>query len=153
MDLGSPVNCLNLDGLTPLYLAVSTPGKIDPEIVEILLRDHAQHGVRDASGSTELHQVCGLHRLVKFHTVIISLTTYRSDAKQLALHNRQTCCLASPVQALAQQNSFTAHFVIFPKSLFLLHVCYTLWCSTSYYVLCSVGLSFNFYWKENPYSN
>ena len=61
LDLGSPVNCLNLDGLTPLYLCVSTQSKTDPETVEILLRDYAQHGVRDAAGSTELHQVCGLH--------------------------------------------------------------------------------------------
>ena len=57
LDLGSPVNCVNLDGLTPLYLTVSNQVKTDHEIVEILLRDYAQLGFRDAAGSTELHQV------------------------------------------------------------------------------------------------
>jgi len=57
LDLGAPVNCVNKDGLTPLYLTVSSPTDSDPECVEMLLRDHAQHGVSDAAGSTELHQV------------------------------------------------------------------------------------------------
>ena len=70
------MNCLNLDGLTPLYLCVSSQSKIDPEIVEILLRDYAQHGVRDAAGSTELHQVGDLHCLVEFRIDSVSLTTF-----------------------------------------------------------------------------
>ena len=61
LDLGSPVNCVNDDRLTPLYLHVSSnPGRTgaDGEVVEMLLRDYAQQGVRDEAGSTELHQVC-----------------------------------------------------------------------------------------------
>ena len=57
LDLGAPVNCVDKDGLTPLYLSVSGKADTNPEIVEILLRDYSQHGVRNASGCTELHQV------------------------------------------------------------------------------------------------
>ena len=57
MDLGAPVNCVNEEGLTPLYLGVSGPKDSDPEVVEILLADYAKLGIRDAAGSTELHQV------------------------------------------------------------------------------------------------
>jgi len=52
------VNCVNKDGLTPLYLGVSSQTETDAEVVEMLLRDYAQHGVCDEQGSTELHQVC-----------------------------------------------------------------------------------------------
>jgi len=57
LDLGAPVNCVNDDGLTPLYLCVMAPFDTHADVVEMLLRDYAQHGVRDASGYTELHQV------------------------------------------------------------------------------------------------
>jgi len=65
LDLGAPVNCVNEDGLTPLYLSVSSQTDANAEIVEILLRDYAQHGIRDASGSTELHQVDWLHIIAR----------------------------------------------------------------------------------------
>ena len=57
MDLGAPVNCVNADGLTPLYLSVSGQINTDGDLIEMLLRDYAKHGVRDKAGCTELHQV------------------------------------------------------------------------------------------------
>ena len=57
LDLGAPVNCVNEDGLTPLYLCASSQTDTDAEVIEMLLRDYAQQGVRNTSGCTELHHV------------------------------------------------------------------------------------------------
>jgi len=57
LALGAPVNCVDAAGLTPLYLSVSSQAGTDPDVVEMLLKDFAQQGVRDVSGSTEIHQV------------------------------------------------------------------------------------------------
>jgi len=64
LDLGAPVNCVTREGLTPLYLCVGSPITTDSEVVEILLRDYAQHGIRDSSGFTELHQVLVRHLFI-----------------------------------------------------------------------------------------
>ena len=111
LDLGSPVNCVNLDGLTPLYLCVSRPTDTDPEIVEMLLRDYAQHGVRDVPGSTELHQVCGLRSLIKFRTVKVSLTTFRSGAKQFVTVDRLLSCLPCPFSIVSTLQNYVVTLI------------------------------------------
>lgn len=58
LDLGASPNSRDENGLTPLYLCVSSNDEFDADCVEMLLRDYAQHEIVDAAGSTELHHVC-----------------------------------------------------------------------------------------------
>jgi Ankyrin repeats (many copies) len=57
LDLGASPNSRDENGLTPLYHCVSNNDEFDADCVEMLLWDYAQHGIVDAAGSTELHQV------------------------------------------------------------------------------------------------
>lgn len=55
LDLGSSPNIRDARGLTPLWVAVSS--KASPMLCQALLHDHSIHGVSDAQGWQEVHQV------------------------------------------------------------------------------------------------
>ena len=56
LDLGASPNVRDAKGLTPLWTAVSA--KASPMLCQALLHDYSIHGVQDAQGWHEVHQVC-----------------------------------------------------------------------------------------------
>ena len=60
LDLGSSANYKDKSGLTPLYVCVSSDVTVasSQRCVDMLLYDHADLGIMDSAGWTELHQVC-----------------------------------------------------------------------------------------------
>lgn len=55
LDLGASPNVRDAKGLTPLWTAVSA--KASPMLCQALLHDYSIHGVQDAQGWHEVHQV------------------------------------------------------------------------------------------------
>lgn len=55
LDLGASPNVRDTKGLTPLWVAVSS--KASPMLCQALLHDYSIHGVQDAQGWHEVHQV------------------------------------------------------------------------------------------------
>lgn len=62
LDLGASPNVRDAKGLTPLWTAVSA--KASPMLCQALLHDYSIHGVQDAQGWHEVHQVCLLYMSV-----------------------------------------------------------------------------------------
>ena len=59
LDLGSSTNYKDKTGLTPLYVCVANDVVVatSQRCVDMLLYDHAELGIMDFAGWTEMHQV------------------------------------------------------------------------------------------------
>lgn len=55
LDLGASPNYLDANGLTPLYYSVIY--KANPKLTQLLLYEHATHGITDQHGWQEVHHV------------------------------------------------------------------------------------------------
>lgn len=55
LDLGASPNYLDTSGLTPLYYSIVH--KSNPKLTQLLLHEHATHGITDQHGWQEVHHV------------------------------------------------------------------------------------------------
>jgi SH3/ankyrin repeat-containing protein len=62
LDLGASPNYRDAKNLTPLWNAVSS--RASPMLCQALLHDYSIHGVQDAQGWHEVHQVRCTHKFV-----------------------------------------------------------------------------------------
>lgn len=60
LDLGASPNYLDVNGLTPLYYSVIH--KANPKLTQLMLHEHATHGITDQHGWQEVHHVSCIHK-------------------------------------------------------------------------------------------
>lgn len=65
LDLGASPNYLDANGLTPLYYTVIY--KSSPKLTQLLLYEHATHGITDQHGWQEIHHVSQFCLGILFH--------------------------------------------------------------------------------------